>query len=301
MADTNGNGAGSMVARRQLGRTLTALRKAIPGLTQAEAATRMEWKPSKLSRLESGKSNVIVTSRDIRALGELYGAGQALTAKLLATFEQTKVNGSWASRYGAEIPEWFQLFAEMELAASVIRSYETQLVPGLLQTREYASVVVRTDADDTPDTTEEVIAERVEIRLRRAALLYRETPPAPTITFVIDESVIHRPVGGPATMTAQLRHLAEASEPDHVTVRILPISAGAHRGTLAAGSFVIMDFPADSEPTTVYSEGLTGAAYLDSENEVARHIWAWDGLLQASLSEAKSRDLLLSASKEYER
>lgn len=296
-APGNGHGTGSMVARRALGRSLKSLRIAT-GMAQSDAATHMEWKASKLSRLETGKSNVVVTSRDIRDLGELYGAGRSLIAKLLATFEQTKVNGAWASRYG-EIPEWFQLFVELEPAASIIRSYDTELVPGLLQIRDYAAAVVATDADGNPEITEKIIAERVELKQHRAALLHRESPPAPMMTFIIHESVAHRPVGGSVVMAAQLRHLVEVSELDRMTVRILPFVAGTHRGMLSGGNFVIMDFPSD-EPTTVYAEGLTGAAYLDGEAEVARHIWAFEGLLRASLSEAKSRDLLVSVAKEYE-
>jgi transcriptional regulator with XRE-family HTH domain len=296
----NGRGAGQMVARRQLGRQLKGLRLGT-GMTQQSAATQMEWRSqARLQRLETASPKVEVTSRDIRALCELYGATPEVTAKVLATFEQTRVNGAWASHYGREIPEWFALYTELEPAASAIREYHALLVTGVFQTREYATAVMRAHTEDNQSVTEQMITERVEIRMHRADLLHRESPPPPTMDLVLDEAVIRRPIGGPAVMAAQLRHLVEVSELSRVTVRILPFGAGMHRGMLADGSFVIMDFPADGEPTTVYLEGLTGAAYLDDEAEVARHVWAFEGLLHASLSAAKSRDLLISASKEYE-
>lgn len=293
------NGAvGSTVARRQLGRELTSLRKAIPGMTQKDAAKRMEWSQAKLWRLENGKDDVIATSRDIRDLCALYRASPARSAKIAATYEQTKVNGAWASKYG-EIPEWFQLYVELEPAASRLREYHTELVTGVAQTRDYATAVVRTDVEGK-GVSEEVIVERVEIRLRRADLLTRESPPPPRFDVVLNESVIRRPVGGPAVMAAQLRHLAELMDLPNLSLRILPFSAGMHRGALAAGSFVVLDFPVDAEPTTVYSEGLTGAAYLDDEDETAPYCWAFDGLTQASLDVAASRDLMITVSKEFE-
>lgn len=296
----NGRGGGQMVARRQLGRQLRGLRLAT-GLTQQQVSTRMEWRSqARLQRLETASPKVEVTSRDIRALCEVYNATADTTAKVLATFEQTRISGAWASRYGMAIPEWFQLFVELELAASTIRSYDMELVPGLLQTSEYTMALARAGVEIDEESSEESIAELVEIKQRRAALLHRESPRPPTMTFIIHETVLRRPVGGPAVMAEQLRHLVEAGDLAGVTIRILPFGAGTHRAMLAGGNFVIMDFPADSEPTTVYSEGLTGAAYLDGEAEVARHLWAYDGLLQASLDEARSRDLLVSASKEYE-
>ena len=296
---TNGASPGSAVARRQLGREMTALRKAIPGLTQKDAAKRMEWSQAKLWRLENGKDDVVPTGRDIRDLCKLYNASPGRTAKIHAIFEQTKVAGAWASRYG-EIPEWFQLYVELEPAASHLREYHTELITGVLQTREYATAVVRADVEGDVSTTDATIAERVEIRLRRADLLTRETPAPPRFDIVLNESVIRRPVGGRAAMAAQLRHIVELMELPNLSVRILPFSAGMHPGALAAGSFVVMDFPADAEPTNVYSEGLTGAAYLDNENEVTRYEWAFEGLTALSLDPVGSRALLITASKEYE-
>lgn len=299
VAEPANGSLGSTVARRQLGRELSGLRKAVPGLTQQTVAKKMEWSQAKLWRLENGKEDVVVTSRDIRDLCELYNASQPRAAKILAVYEQTKVNGAWASHY-SEIPEWFQLYVELELAASTLREYHTELITGVFQTPDYATAVVRTDVEGNDSVTEEAIAERVEIRLRRASLLARESPAAPSFDVVLNESVICRPVGGPAVMAAQLRHLAEVSDLPNVTLRILPFSAGMHRGALAAGSFVILDFPADGEPTTVYSEGLTGAAYLDNEDETARYVWAFAGLTAQALDVTSSRDMLITASKEYE-
>lgn len=297
----NGTSPGSAVARRQLGRELTALRKAVPGLTQKDAAKRMEWSQAKLWRLENGKEDVVVTSRDIRDLGALYRVSANRVGRLQAIYEQTKVAGAWASKYGAGIPEWFALYVELEPAASHLCEYHTELVTGVLQTRDYATAVVRADVEGDASATDATIAERVQIRLSRANLLTRETPAAPEFDIVLNESVIRRPVGGPAVMAAQLRHIVELSELPNVSVRILPFGVGMHPGALAAGSFVVLDFPLDGEPTTVYSEGLTGAAYLDDPDEVSRYRWAFQGLSAVSLNVDASRDCLNTAAKEYEK
>ncbi|GAA4209634.1 helix-turn-helix domain-containing protein [Actinocatenispora rupis] len=294
--------AGSTVARRQLGRELSILRKSlVPAISQVKASREMGWSQAKLHRLEAGKPEVTILRRDIRDLCEMYGASSARAAKLMAIYEQTQLAGPWASRYG-EIPDWFQLYVELEQAASGLREYHTELITGVFQIREYATELVRLDLEGrNTDATADVIAERVEIRLKRSELLTRELPAAPTFDIVLNEAIIRRPVGGPHVMARQLRHLAEVSELPNVTLRIVPFSAGLHRAALAAGAFVILDFAANEEPTTVYSEGLTGAAYLDQDNETAAYIWAFDGLTKSSLDASASRDLVITASKEYER
>ena len=286
------------VARRQLAREIVQLRK-FAGMTQVAAATKMEWSQAKLWRLEKAESNVVVTSRDIAALAQLYKAGKTKTSNLMLLHKRmSDFSGDWISE-NEEIPEWFRVYAGMEQMATRFREYHSELVTGVFQTPDYALTVIRANAEGDPKVSDREIQERLEIRLRRADILHRVSPPAPKLMVVLNEAIIRRPVGGPLVMAEQLRHLAKVSELSNVDLRILPFSAGMHRGALAAGSFVILDFAEDDEPTTVYSEALTGSAYLQDADASDRYIWAWEGILPLSLDPEKSRELLINTAKEF--
>lgn len=285
---------GSTAARRQMGRKLTQLRKS-RNMRQDDVAAGMECSQAKLWRLETGKNSVQATSRDIRHLCEVYGASEEQTADLLALHAQTKIKGWWHD-YSA-VPNWFQLYVGLEEAAKSLREYHTELITGVLQTPGYATAVVRADASAA---SEEEVRQLVEVRLKRSNLLTRRVPAPPQFDVILNESVLRRPVGGPAVMAEQLRHLAELSELPNVTIRVLSFSAGMHPGALAAGSFVILDFYDPDEPTQVYCEALTGAAYLHKKKEAERHIWAFDGISDQALDPAASRELLIRTAKEHE-
>ncbi|GAA1673199.1 helix-turn-helix domain-containing protein [Fodinicola feengrottensis] len=289
--------AGSAIARRQLGRTLTRLREA-KGLRQEDLAGKLEWSQAKLWRLESGKNGVTVRTMDIEALARFTDADEDTTEHLVTLLAQTKVKGWWYD--STAIPGWFQLYLELEALAFSLREYHTELITGVLQTRDYASAVVRADAEGLLITETEV-RELVDVRARRAGLLTRQRPTAPRFDIVLNEAAVRRPVGGEEVMAAQLRHLVKLIDDlPNLTVRIIPFSAGIHRGALASGSFVVLDFPPDSEPTTVYSEGLTGAAYLNKPAEVERHVWAFEGITNKALDRKSSRELLTQIAKEFE-
>lgn len=197
--------SGSTVPRRQLGRELRRLREHEARIAQVDAAAALECSVTRLWRLERGE--LAIRTVDVKAMCELYGADEQTTAALISIAPHTKAKGWWHDY--AEIPPWFDLYVGLEEAACRLRDYQLVLVPGVLQTREYATAVFAADTEGVP---REEIEGRVAVRLRRARLLTRLDPQAPEFDFVLDEAALRRPVGGPQVMAAQLRRIAEAAE-----------------------------------------------------------------------------------------
>jgi hypothetical protein len=230
-------------------------------------------------------------------MGKIYGAPPELTEALMGLAKETKARGWWHA-YGDVIPENFDVYIGLEEAASRLSWYESELVPGLLQTEDYARILIRADNPDVPD---EEIERRVHVRIARQALLTRATAPL-VAEAVLNEAILLRPVGGSKVMGAQLRWLAEASSLANVSVKVLPFSAGLHYG-LMSGPFAILRFPLsgdgrDTEPPTVYVDGFTGALYLDKQKEVERYSAAYASILGSSLDEPASRQRIFQAVKE---
>ncbi|GAB3143694.1 helix-turn-helix transcriptional regulator [Micromonospora sonneratiae] len=285
---------GSTVPRRQLGRELRRLREEEARIPQVEAAKALDCSVTKLWRLERGE--LPIRTPDVKAMCELYGADEKTTEALTAIAPHTKAKGWWHDY--AEIPSWFELYIGLEQAASSLREYHTDLVSGVLQTREYATAIFQRHPAQLAD---EEVERRVAVRMRRARLLTRLDPPAANFDIVLDESVVRRTVGNAGVMATQLRRLAEANELPNVSIRVLPINTELHGGALAGGSFTVLDFPARHEPTTVYVEGLTGALYLDKPTEAEGYAWAFSDVRAAALDIAASKDLFWSIAREYER
>jgi transcriptional regulator with XRE-family HTH domain len=286
---------GSTVPRRQLGRYLRDLRNG-QRLTVRTAAQRLEWSETKIWRIETGQ--VALRSFDVEAMCRIYGAPPDLTQGLMGLAKETKARGWWHA-YGDVIPEGFDVYIGLEEAASVFSWYESELVPGILQTERYAHALVETG---NPGMDHEEIDRRVHVRLARQVLLTRVTAP-PHLNIVLNEAIIRRPVGGAEVMAEQLARLAEASELTTVSLRIVPFSAGLHYGVMS-GPFVILRFPlngdgGESEPPTVYIGGFTGDLYLDKPVEIERYHQAFTDIWAASLGEAASRDLILHAAREF--
>jgi hypothetical protein len=282
---------GSTVPRRQLGRELRRLREQEARIAQVDAATALECSVTRLWRLERGE--LPFRTVDVKAMCELYGADPKTTTALVAIAPHTKAKGWWHDY--AEIPPWFELFIGLEDAACQLREFHIGLVPGLFQTRQYATSVFSKRLTDQVE-----IERRVAVRMRRARLLTRLDPAAPEIMVVLHEAAIRQVVGGADVMATQLRRLAEASELPNVSIRVVPFDAGLHAGLLAGGFFVILDFAQRHEPTTIYTEGLTGALYLDKPAEAERYSWAFTDASTSALDEAATRDLLLTTAKDYE-
>ncbi|MFI6824819.1 helix-turn-helix domain-containing protein [Micromonospora sp. NPDC050187] len=278
---------GSTVPRRQLGRALRELRTEAQ-ITLDGAADALHCSRQKMWRIENGLGSA--RALDVRALCELYGATPELSAALTALADETKAKGWWHS-YVDAIPEWFELYVGLESAASAIRRFDEALIPGMLQSRAYAFAVYQ----HRHEVTEEERERLVEVRLQRQALLHRKLPRAPKLEVILAEAALLRTVGNATTMADQLRHLLEVGELFNVSVRVLPLTAGIHRG-VEAGTFVILDFPpgrrTTPEPPVVYCESWTGALYLDRPEEYAAYEQVWASLDDLTLDEAQSRQLI---------
>ncbi|MFI7609561.1 helix-turn-helix domain-containing protein [Micromonospora sp. NPDC049366] len=283
---------GSTVPRRQLGRLLRQFRNEA-GVTLDAAAEALEYSRQKIWRLECGMGSVRVL--DVKAMCELYGVSPEMTEAMRGLAAETKSRGWWHA-YGDAVPSWFELYVGLEAAAARLREFEETLIPGLLQTREYALGLARLDQ---PSASEEDRERSVEVRLQRQALLTRRLPQPPRLDAVLSEAVLRRTVGSRSAMVEQLTRLLSAGEMPNVSVRVLPFAAGPHSGAVA-GSFVILDFPATSggrtapEPSVAYSESLTGALYLDKPDELAAYRSVWQSLERLALDESQSTDMIKS-------
>jgi hypothetical protein len=230
------------------------------GLTRAEAGEPIRASESKISRMELGR--VSFKERDVSDLLSLYGVHdeQERTA-LLARVREANASGWWHS-YSDVTPNWFQRYLGLEATASLIRTYEVQFVPGLLQTEEYARAVVRLDYGTAQ---EDEVARRVRLRLERQQLLTR--PDSPKLWAVVDEAALRRPVGGLRVMRDQIEALIGiVTKVPNVRLQVVPLAAGGHAA--AGGSFTILRFPQEDLPDLVYVEQLTSALYLDKREDV---------------------------------
>ncbi len=287
---------GSTVPRRQLGRHLREARGRAR-LTVRAAAKALEWSEAKLWRIESGQSPMRVL--DVESMCRVYGAPEDLTSALMELAKETKERGWWHA-HSDVMPAWFSVYIGLEEAADSLWIYQSELVPGLFQTAEYAHALITAD---NPHARSEEIDGRVQLRMARQTLLTRVTAP-PAVTVVLNEAVLRRAVGGPAVMARQCTRLIGLSELPTVTLHVLPFAAGLHHGALS-GPFVLMRFPSavngrDTEPPTVYVEGFTGALYLDQSHEVDRFLGAADRITERiDSSGATTRRLLDDAVKEY--
>jgi transcriptional regulator with XRE-family HTH domain len=256
--------AGPTMPRMLLGAQLRRLREAA-GVTREEAGYAIRASESKISRLELGR--IGFKPRDVADLLTLYGVGDtAERATLLAVVEQANAPGWWLP-YKDVLPGWFEPCLGLEQAASVIRTYEVQFVPGLLQTEDYARALIEL-GHETASPLE--IDRRVELRMRRRGLL--RDPGGPRLWAVLDEAALRRPYGSAAIMRAQLEHLIEMAELPHVSLQVMPFSVGGHAA--AGGPITILRLPGGELPDVVYLEQLSTAVYLDkpADTEHYRHV-----------------------------
>lgn len=260
-----------------LGAHLRRMREA-SGVSREDAGWEIRCSESKISRMELGR--VGFKERDVADLLALYGLDdEDERDRLLALAREANTPGWW-HRYGDVLPNWFQSYLGLEAAASMIRTYEVQFVPGLLQTRDYARAVVLLGHGRAP---EEEIDRRVSLRIARQQLLTRPEPPH--FWAVLDEAVLRRPIGGPAVMHAQLDALVAATKLPNVRLQVVPFRAGGH--SAAGGAFSILRFPDQDLPDVVYIEQLTSALYLDKRDDVDHYAAAMETLCV----EAESPDL----------
>lgn len=287
---------GSTVPRRQLGRHLRALRNKAR-LTVRAAAKKLEWSEAKMWRIETGQTPL--RSLDVQAMCTIYGASDELTKALMGLAKETKARGWWHA-YGDLIPEGFDVYVGLEEAAASVSWYESDVVPGLLQTEGYARAIVRTHIRGISEAD---LDGRVRLRIERQTILTRVTDPL-ALRVALSESVLRRPIGGAAVMVEQLAHLVYMSELSNISLRVVPFTVGEHAGVIT-GPFEILRFPVngdgiDTEPPTVYADGYTGGLYLDKPKEVEQYDTAFQEIWESSLDEQASRRLLAEAARSYE-
>jgi uncharacterized protein DUF5753/helix-turn-helix protein len=272
------DGLGPTVPRMLLGIQLHRFREAA-GVSPDAAGFEIRASRSKISRMENGR--VRFKERDVTDLLTLYGVTDAKTRDgVVALVRQANVPGWW-SVYGDIMADWFEAYVGLEMAASVIRTFELQFVHGLFQTEDYARAV--TLLGHTAASSEE-LDRRVNMRLKRQDLLTGADPPQ--VWSVIDEGALRRPVGGPAVMQAQLKRLIEVTQLRHVTVQVVPFSRGGHAA--AGGSFTVLRFGEPEVPDVVYIEQLTSALYLDKREDVDHYMEVMNHLSTEALTPAAS-------------
>jgi transcriptional regulator with XRE-family HTH domain len=245
----------------QLGARLRALRRAA-GLSREQAGDPIRASESKISRMELGR--VGFKERDITDLLTLYGVGDPEERQKLLTFAQEANTPSWWHAYGDVLDTWLQTYLDFEQAAELIRTYEVQFVPGLLQTEAYARAVISLGYDRSVPGD---IDRRARLRMERKQLLLR--PDAPKLWVVLDEAVLRRPIGGPAVLREQIAALLELTESPNVRLQVIQFASGGHAAS--GGAFSVLRFPYQELSDVVYIEHLTGGLYLDKREEVDRY------------------------------
>jgi len=272
-----------------LGAQLRKLREG-QGISRETAGWEIRSSESKISRLELGR--VGFKERDVADLLTLYGVNdEAERAALLSLAHQANTPGWW-HRYTDVLPAWFHSYVGLEAAATLIRTYEIQFVPGLLQTEEYARAVVLLGHRGAPLAE---VDRRIHLRMARQQLLTR--PGAPRFWAVVDEAVLRRPIGGAKVMRRQLEALMEATELRNVTLQVIPFEAGGHAA--AGGAFAILRFPDQDLPDVAYTEQLTSAFYLDKRADVDQYTEAMNRLCIEAEPPARTHDILASALRDF--
>ena len=275
--------SGPTVLRILLGTQLRRLREG-RGISREAAGYEIRASGSKISRMELGR--VSFKERDVADLLSMYGVKDPAEREALLGLARQANNPGWWHHYGDILPSWFQSYLGLEAAASLIRTYEIQFVPGLLQTADYARAV----AQLTPGgaRTDGEIERVVALRTRRQRVLDREPPLK--LWAVIEESVLHRPIGGTDVLRSQLDALREAVTRPNVTVQIIPLESTGHTAT--GGAFSLLRFPQRDLPDIVYLEHLTSALYLDKRDDVEAYTQALDLLASTSPSPQQTEQQL---------
>jgi transcriptional regulator with XRE-family HTH domain len=269
------------IRRRRLGATLRRLREA-SGLSLHAVAEELGWSTSKVSRIESAK--IAVTPADVRTLLGVLDASSDEVDTLVSLASEDRQPGWWR-QYAEVLPPWFEGYLSLESEAARLLAYESEVVPGLLQTEQYAAEVLRQSAYiQLPEQT----ARAAELRRARQVRLIDPDPLY--LDVVINESALRRMVAGPDVMGAQLTRLLRASQLPNIALRVLPFAAGAHPGV--DGSFTVLEFSDSSNPRIVYLDRMTDSEYLDSLHDVAAYRHAHQQLRNTALSCCDSQKMI---------
>ncbi|MEU8886839.1 helix-turn-helix transcriptional regulator [Streptomyces sp. NPDC048442] len=281
--------AGSPTARRRrLAIELKKLREE-SGLTCSQVGKELDWSGSKVNRLETGQGRV--QPSDIDALCRFYETSDEMRDLLKSLAKDSKTKGWWHA-HGSAVPAWFSVYVGLEQAASDLRTYQNEFIPGLLQTADYAAELSRASSDHSA----EEIQRLVDVRLRRQELLAEPAPP--DLWAVIHQSALLHIIGSRQVMAVQLERMLEMAKLSNVTVQILPFDAGAYPVT---GTYTILGFPEQEDPDVVYREGLTDSVYLEQPTDVHLYTKAFDHLRAMALSPQRSATLIRKTLEEHSR
>ncbi|MEV4329792.1 helix-turn-helix transcriptional regulator [Streptomyces sp. NPDC049597] len=277
------------VRRRRLGQELRRLRE-LKGMTAEEVAERLLVSQSKISRLENGRRSI--SQRDVRDLCGVYEVEDHRIVDSLMQMAKDSRQQGWWHAFG-DIP--YSVYIGLETDAASLRVYEPQVVPGLLQTRQYAEALI---AGALPESGVTDIEKRVSVRLRRQERI-RDAEHPLRLWAVIDEAALRRRVGDGHLMREQLEHLVELSHQPHVTVQVLPFDMGAHPGI--NGQYAILEFPDASDSSVVYIEGVTSDLYLEKANDVQKYSVMYEHLRAQALNVEQTRQFIEKIAKDYAR
>jgi transcriptional regulator with XRE-family HTH domain len=264
--------------RRQLGQELRRLREA-SGSTIDQVAERLACSASKISRIETGQSGI--SPREVRDIVAAYGVDGARAEVLVEMAREAKQRGWW-QLYGQVLTG---AYVGLEAAAAEIRSYEPLVVPGLLQTEDYTRAMVLAARPELPG---ELVEQRIRVRMKRQSLLSQDDPL--TLSVILDEAVLRRPVGGPDVMRRQLERLRAAAELPNVTLQVLPFAAGAHGGMDGAFTMLLFDEPANQD--LVFAANGAGGLFLEKEDELHTYADIFAQLRDTALRPRQSVDLI---------
>ncbi len=287
MRENRSGGSAPTVLRMVLGKRLRHLRERA-GVSFEDAARAIEVTSLTVRRIE--KAEVGLRIPYVKELLRTYGVPTAEIDDFVTLAREANRPGWWY-KYRDVLPEWFKAYVSLESEASVIRLYEPHYVPGLLQTRDYATALMRVGF---PNESKEEIARRVALRLRRQDLLAK--PDGPAMWAIVDETVLRRPVGGPRVMRAQLDRLVEVLRMPKVSIQVMPYSVGAHPG--AFGPFHHFRFGFSELPDVVYTENLAGSVYYDRPEDVVTYLEVLDRMSVQAEPVARTRDILGELRKE---
>ena len=246
--------------RIQLGARLRALRQA-KGITRDQAGWEIRASESKISRMELGR--VSFKERDVADLLRLYGVDDETERERVLELTREANAPSWWHTYGDVLDSWLQSYLDLEQAAELIRTYEIQFVPGLLQTDAYARAVISLGQNADP----EIVERRASLRMARKQMLDR--PDAPRLWAVLDEAVLRRPIGGRRVLREQISALLDVCDSPNVRLQVMPFASGGHAAS--GGAFSILRFPHEELPDVVYLEHLTSALYVDKPEDVDQY------------------------------
>ncbi|MEU8889356.1 helix-turn-helix transcriptional regulator [Streptomyces sp. NPDC048442] len=275
------------VRRRRLGQELRRLRET-KGLTAEGVAEKLLVSQSKISRLENGRRSI--SPRDVRDLCGVYEVEDPRVVESLMQMAKDSRQQGWWHAFG-DIP--YSVYIGLETDAESLRVYEPQVVPGLLQTPQYAEAVI---SGALPESTPEEWAKRVGVRLRRQERI-TTAPAALRLWAVVDEAALRRMVGDRHLMLAQLEHLQALARLPHVTVQVLPFKAGAHTGL--SGHYAILEFPETTDSSVVYIEGVTSDLYLEKTADVQKYTVMYEHLRAKALSAEESQEYIDDIAKGY--